>query len=740
VRILGPESNFTLKNSTSKIMLEKFFLNILCCPKRFCRGDLEELSEDNKPILRCKNCGEKYFIKEGIPVLFPNIRYSENIHRRHWDLEENAKSYAKKYNNYLKKQGSPWGLYTHISELAVIKRLTKNIDLKGKAIIDAGCGNGRLLSAYPEAKIKIGIDTSLILLQETKKREPDFWLVCGQLEDMPFKDCIADFSVSIRVFQHLQAPEQAFSEMVRTTKPSGYISLELYNKLNLKELYKRFRMSKFVSRRWPWGLDYDRYYSYREIEKWTRDNFVKPIKYAGAGWGINFYLFELIQFRRFAPKWLQKLVYGFFLFIENIVSLWPFFSKTMEKICFIGSVQGKPGKRSFFGKVSERIFKTKKIREAKVFEKIFANRNYCFVRNDLHHLKLGVDWLKKAQDATADSGVSRGFSLVPGLKSNDMGWQPSYPETTGYIIPTMLKAADILKENDLENRARLMADWELSIMFPDGAVHGGNISVKPNRAIFDTGQVIRGLYAIYKKTNENKYLEAAVKSSNWIFGNENSKQGQWIDNNASCVDPNTTTYNIYAIAPIVELGIDIKNEKFKELGKRVADFTISKQNNKGWFEGADFKKTDSALLHTIAYTIDGLWDVGILLNEEKYENSAKKALDGVLSQMDDRGSIPGRLDVNWNKSTNWACLTGIAQIGVTCLKVYKKTGNNDYLEAALKAKDFLKTCQNNYDDKHGDPGAMWGSWPISGEYGQYEALNWATKYFVDLLIDLKNIK
>ncbi|MFA4941245.1 MAG: methyltransferase domain-containing protein [Patescibacteria group bacterium] len=721
------------------MVLDKKFLEILCCPKRYCRGDLEEILENGEPILVCKNCGDKYSIKGGIPILFPNIKYSTDVHRRHWDLEENAKSYAKKYNNYLKKQGSPWGFYTHISELAVVKRLTKNIDLKEKAILDAGCGNGRLLSSYPEAKIKIGLDTSLILLQETKKREPDFWLVCGQLEDMPFKDCVVDFSISIRVLQHLQVPEHAFAEMARVTKPSGHVALEIYNKFNLKEIYKRLRMSRFGKKWWPWGLDYDRYYSYREIEKWSRDNFVKPVKFAGAGWGINFYFFELIQFRRFAPKWFQKAVYGFFLFIENIVSLWPFFSKTMEKICFIGSIQGRAKKDFFVKRVVKKLKKEKDKKEVEKFQKKFENRNYCFVRDDFYHLNLSIDWLKKAQDSTVDAGVSRGFNLIHGPKSNNAGWQPSYPETTGYIIPTILKAAEIFKDNDLKNRARLMADWELSIMFPDGAVHGGNIGMKPNKAIFDTGQVIRGLVAIYKETKQEKYFEAAIKSSNWILDNEKNREGRWVDNNASCVDSETTTYNIYAIAPVVELGVIKDNKAFMELGRRVASFTISKQNEKGWFEGANFEKSKSALLHTIAYTIDGLWDIGVFLKEEKFIASAQKSLDGVLSQMDENGFIPGLLDENWNKDANWACLTGIAQIGVSCLKAYKKTGDIKYLEAAAKAKTFLKTCQNNYDEKHGYLGAMWGSWPISGGYGQNEALNWAVKYFADLLIDFKNI-
>jgi hypothetical protein len=45
-------------------------------------------------------------------------------------------------------------------------------------------------------------------------------------------------------------------------------------------------------------------------------------------------------------------------------------------------------------------------------------------------------WLCAAQDnsASKDGGVARDFSLLK-------GWSTSYPETTGYIIPTMIALA-----------------------------------------------------------------------------------------------------------------------------------------------------------------------------------------------------------------------------------------------------------------------------------------------------------
>lgn len=715
--------------------LPEQFIRLLCCPKRLCRGELIEISKE-KHYLKCKICGTEYPVEDGIPILFPNPGFNPFIHSRHWDKEPNAKSYANKYDSYLKKQGKPWGLYTHSSEMKAIKKLTKNIDLSGKTIIDCGCGNGRLLSSYPETGIKIGVDASLILLRAAKKREPDFWLVCCQLEDLPFKDCIADFSVSIRVFQHLKAPEHAFSEMTRVTLPSGHIALQVYNKFNLKELYKKFRMLPAINKIKPWGLSYDRYFSYREIEKWCGLNHVKSIKYSGAGWGVHFYIFEFIYFRQLMPKIIQKIVYSLFLIMEDIIGTLSFFSKTMEKVCFIGSMQYERPKSSLLKKIICIIKRKKDIRNLDGFKKVLEDRNYAFTGSDKHHLKLSIEWLKKAQDATSDAGVSRGFSLIRNIKMDKLGWQPSYPETTGYIIPTMINAGKILCDPDLIRRVKLMADWELRIMLSDGAVHGGNISGQPNPAVFDTGQVIRGLSAVFKETQEEKYLNAALKSANWIVSNECNKEGRWIVNNAKCVDQRTTTYNIYAVAPIVELGLQENNKEFKDLGIRAGDYTLSMQTGSGWYKNADFEDREDSLLHTIAYTIDGIWDIGEHLNIDRYLFSAQKAIDGILPHMDESGKMPGRFKRDWAGTVDWTCLTGVLQIAVTCMKLYKRIGDKKYLAAAIKVKNFIKTCQNNIDERYGGIGAIWGSWPIEGGYGRYQALNWPVKYFADLLIEV----
>ena len=81
-------------------------------------------------------------------------------------------------------------------------------------------------------------------------------------------------------------------------------------------------------------------------------------------------------------------------------------------------------------------------------------------------VEAALNWLATAQDCStsADGGVSRHFSLVT-------GWATSYPETTGYIVPTVLDMA--AGDSALAARGRRMLDWLVSIQFPEGGFQGG---------------------------------------------------------------------------------------------------------------------------------------------------------------------------------------------------------------------------------------------------------------------------
>lgn len=70
--------------------------------------------------------------------------------------------------------------------------------------------------------------------------------------------------------------------------------------------------------------------------------------------------------------------------------------------------------------------------------------------------------------------------------------RPAYPETTGYIIPTFYRYAALTGDNDVRERARRMADWEIEIQHPSGGVLAGALGDSDQPTVFNTGQVLFG--------------------------------------------------------------------------------------------------------------------------------------------------------------------------------------------------------------------------------------------------------
>lgn len=140
------------------------------------------------------------------------------------------------------------------------------------------------------------------------------------------------------------------------------------------------------------------------------------------------------------------------------------------------------------------------------------------IRSDAEHLRAAMDWLCRAQDVTGCGGVSGGYHYHD-------GWQPPYPETTGYIIPTFLRYAAFNGDESYIERAVRMGDWELEIQLPSGAVRGG-IGTNDYPIVFNTGQVILGWTSLYGETKESRFLNAAIRAADWLLSIQDP-DGKW---------------------------------------------------------------------------------------------------------------------------------------------------------------------------------------------------------------------
>lgn len=138
-------------------------------------------------------------------------------------------------------------------------------------------------------------------------------------------------------------------------------------------------------------------------------------------------------------------------------------------------------------------------------------------------------------------------------------------------------------------------------------------------------------------------------------------------------------------------------------------------------------------MHTIAYTVEGLLEGGILLQVSRYVEAAKRTADELLCRQHVDGSLAGAYAGDWRESW-YVCPTGVAQMATIWARLHQITGDPRYEEAVLHANRYLKACQRLYAGFADLRGALPGSRPSWGRYMFMRFPNWAVKYFADALI------
>ena len=83
-------------------------------------------------------------------------------------------------------------------------------------------------------------------------------------------------------------------------------------------------------------------------------------------------------------------------------------------------------------------------REARIETKKDFNGPYK-AKSDRRHLEETAAWLVRAQNTGSDHGISRAYSASPLSSAGYCSWEPSCPETTGYIIPKLFALSAALK-------------------------------------------------------------------------------------------------------------------------------------------------------------------------------------------------------------------------------------------------------------------------------------------------------
>lgn len=124
-------------------------------------------------------------------------------------------------------------------------------ELKGKWVLDAGCGAGRFaeIAAQKGARVvAMDISSAVEATAETVSKYPNVDIVQGSLLEMPFREGAFDYAYCLGVIQHTPAPSTAVSTVVKCVKPSGHFAFTIYERKPWTKLHGKYLARRLTKR------------------------------------------------------------------------------------------------------------------------------------------------------------------------------------------------------------------------------------------------------------------------------------------------------------------------------------------------------------------------------------------------------------------------------------------------------------------------------------------------------------
>lgn len=348
-------------------------------------------------------------------------------------------------------------------------------------------------------------------------------------------------------------------------------------------------------------------------------------------------------------------------------------------------------------------------------------------------MRAAAEWLATAQASSSDGGVLGRYRLAG-------GWTSSYPETTGYLVPTMLRLAREWNDPSWRERAGRAVDFLLALQLPMGAFPGGEIHENTrNPSVFNTCQIMNGLTAWYRETGDARTLAAVRRAGDWICEVQDG-DGAF---RRHVYNGLVTTYTSHASCWLAELGETLGERRYVDAAVRHMDWVLGHRDaSTGWIDLAGFLPEDHAarrsVTHTIAYTLWGVLFTALVAGREDAVAAIRESALGIARRVQLSGHLAGVLDHRWRGVANYACLTGNAQMALIWLRLFGIEGDGRFLNAALIALDRIRESQAMQHPDPGIRGGIAGSRPVWGGYIYGAYPNWAAKFYIDAELEARD--
>ncbi|MEC9368099.1 MAG: hypothetical protein VX871_05340 [Pseudomonadota bacterium] len=346
------------------------------------------------------------------------------------------------------------------------------------------------------------------------------------------------------------------------------------------------------------------------------------------------------------------------------------------------------------------------------------------LREDQVHLDAAIGWLMRSIDACDGKASSKGYRFL-------RGWMPPYPETSGYIIPTLLRLWQITGDESYKDRALSIGRWLVSIQLEDGGFVGRELGVLEKPVVFNTGMILLGLASLIRNTGDKSFVGPARRAADFLESCMDD-DGCFVRNLSNDI---VHTYNVRTAWALASFGRAMRESRYRSAALANARWALGQQLDNGFFLNNTFKPGGNANTHGLAYVLRGLFEINQLTGDRLLLDAVKRSADSVVTLYGIHGRIAGDIGPKWEYLSSHVCLTGYAQLAIVLFKLFSRTGEERYLNTALSLLDDVAREQNLGRPSAPYYGAIKGSMPIYGRYAMLQYPNWATKFFIDALIE-----
>jgi hypothetical protein len=386
----------------------------------------------------------------------------------------------------------------------------------------------------------------------------------------------------------------------------------------------------------------------------------------------------------------------------------------------VGSVYSAP---SFSAKLTASLhFGRRALGESLRGRRLLLNADPKSTPHDLH-LSAGASWLKTSIAACNGRASSKAYRFP-------RGWLPPYPETTGYIIPTLLNLGDVTGDEEVCDMAVALGRWLTTIQRQDGGFSGYELGSGQDADVFDTGMILLGFNALQHRARDPEVGQAAARAASFLRSAMDD-DGAFVRHVSHDM---LHTYNVRSAWALIAHGTMENDQSSVDAGLENVDWTLNQQRGNGFFENNGFKPGGNANTHGTAYVLRGLLQVHLLTHRQDILDAVLRAAAAVRDRFEAEGWLASELGPDWEFRSQHVCLTGCAQLAIVFFRLAELTKDLTFIAPAERLIAQVAATQTIKNRSAVDYGGIAGSYPIFGAYAPLQYPNWATKFMVDALL------